>query len=127
MAYKYTPLDPSQPEIRLFRLHPGSGASPISGNLFHVSLDDKPAYEALSYCWGDANDRQLVTVDGKDFSVTTNLHIALRYLRNEEDERTLWIDAVCVNQEDFTERGQASSKNGRDFQVGDLCPRLARR
>jgi hypothetical protein len=115
MAYEYAPFDPSQPQIRLLRLHPGSGASIISGNLVRASLDDKPYYEALSYCWGDAKDQKLVTIDGKDLSITTNLHIALRYLRNEENERTLWIDAVCVNQKDIAERSKQVQKMGEIF------------
>jgi hypothetical protein len=35
--------------------------------------------------------------------VTPNLDIALRHLRSEKHDRYLWIDAVCINQEDKPE------------------------
>ncbi|KAL8658649.1 MAG: hypothetical protein Q9226_000864 [Calogaya cf. arnoldii] len=40
-----------------------------------------------------------------DLAVTQNLGEALRYLRLKEEARVLWIDAICVNQEDLQERG----------------------
>jgi hypothetical protein len=36
--------------------------------------------------------------------VTTNLELALRYLRRENRARTLWIDALCINQKDEDEK-----------------------
>jgi hypothetical protein len=38
--------------------------------------------------------------------ITRNLAIALPYLRNEDETRILWIDAICVNQQDLKERSQ---------------------
>lgn len=37
-------------------------------------------------------------------SITQNLAGALPYLRDIEEVCTLWIDAVCVNQNDLEER-----------------------
>jgi hypothetical protein len=39
-------------------------------------------------------------------SVTQNLSQALPYLRYEDKSRALWIDAICVNQQDLQERSQ---------------------
>jgi hypothetical protein len=65
-------------------------------------------YEALSYTWGLDNDQITIQVlcPGKKTSLTIreNLHDALKHLRNEADSRMLWIDAICVNQEDMAER-----------------------
>jgi hypothetical protein len=36
--------------------------------------------------------------------VTTNLELALRHLRRENRARTLWIDALCINQENKDEK-----------------------
>ncbi|EON67114.1 hypothetical protein W97_06367 [Coniosporium apollinis CBS 100218] len=36
--------------------------------------------------------------------VTENLHLALKHLRLKDRERTLWIDALCINQSDTRER-----------------------
>lgn len=37
--------------------------------------------------------------------VTKNLHEALEHLRFKNESRLLWIDAICVNQQDLKERG----------------------
>jgi hypothetical protein len=36
--------------------------------------------------------------------VTTNLEVALRYLRHQKAHKVLWVDALCINQEDIKER-----------------------
>ena len=36
--------------------------------------------------------------------VTRSLYHALRYLRYKSQSRVLWIDAICVNQDDLKER-----------------------
>jgi hypothetical protein len=41
----------------------------------------------------------------EDFAVTEYLHAALEHLRNEDEDRILWIDAVCINQDEPNERG----------------------
>jgi hypothetical protein len=38
-------------------------------------------------------------------SITANLESALRHLRLSDQQRTLWVDALCINQSDITERG----------------------
>lgn len=41
---------------------------------------------------------------GSSVPVTENLHLALKHLRLKDRERTLWIDALCINQSDTRER-----------------------
>jgi Heterokaryon incompatibility protein (HET) len=45
-------------------------------------------------------------VNKQRLDVTKNLHVALLYLRDHFLERTLWVDAICINQNDKKERGQ---------------------
>jgi hypothetical protein len=80
----------------------------VSCNLCVISLDDCPVYEALSYVWGDSSERAEIVVDGVRTMVTVNLQRALRRLRyaNEDEVRVVWVDAVCINQQNITERGQ---------------------
>jgi hypothetical protein len=100
----YPTLDPESRQIRLFTLQPGTFGDPIQGFLSQVSLDDEPDYEALSYVWGDPEVTLPISLSGNDFGVTTNLESALRHLRLENDSRRLWIDAICINQSDISER-----------------------
>jgi hypothetical protein len=41
---------------------------------------------------------------GYPFHVTVNLHTALLRLRNHAMQRVLWIDAICINQDDQEEK-----------------------
>ncbi|GAP87007.1 putative heterokaryon incompatibility protein [Rosellinia necatrix] len=90
-----------------------SFTDPIHVRLSVVELASRPppVYEALSYCWGDAADRRLVFCDGAPFPVTRNLETALRHLRRcgegkgeDGGDRVLWVDAICINQNDLAER-----------------------
>jgi len=101
----YTTLDGFQNLIRLFHLSPASSATgDIQGRLSVALLDDQPEYEALSYAWGNANDTVAIDIDGCLLPVTKNLYSALKHLQLQEQERTLWVDALCINQADLGER-----------------------
>lgn len=76
---------------------------PVSATLRIVSLDDEPGFEALSYVWGDEEDTRDVIVNGHTTKVTMNLEAALRRLR-ESTPRVLWVDVLCINQNDITEK-----------------------
>lgn len=76
----------------------------------------EPDYEALSYVWGSMEDARetaairyaSVVPAAAGFSSITlgnNLARALRHLRHHHQPRTLWIDAVCINQQSLDERG----------------------
>jgi hypothetical protein len=69
-----------------------------------VSLAQKTNYEALSYAWGDSSDRRQIKLNDKYFAVTANLRSALLYLRSCSEVRSVWIDALSINQSDLIER-----------------------
>ncbi|KAL5314435.1 hypothetical protein ACEPPN_017075 [Leptodophora sp. 'Broadleaf-Isolate-01'] len=65
-------------------------------------------YEALSWRWGDEKNGKYAVMIHKDGKlhrkrVSETLGLALKYLRFEE-ERFLWIDAICINQDKDDER-----------------------
>ncbi|KAL8650250.1 MAG: hypothetical protein Q9226_005219 [Calogaya cf. arnoldii] len=108
--YIHLPLD--EQCIRVLTVLAGSYGSDIHINLSHVKLEpnDPPRYEALSYAWGSNVLSHLIYVDTEDgqqsLPVTENLYTALQHLRDESLHRTLWVDAVCINQRNDEERGQ---------------------
>ncbi|RTE78457.1 hypothetical protein BHE90_007050 [Fusarium euwallaceae] len=73
-----------------------------------VSLDDEPAYSALSYVWGDPAITKSILVNGKRVHVTTNLASALehapKHLEDANVAPRLWADAICINQDDPNEK-----------------------
>ncbi|KAF4500718.1 Heterokaryon incompatibility 6, OR allele [Fusarium agapanthi] len=95
----------SSTQIRLLHLLPATNIDDaIEARLEVVTPDQNPVYEALSYCWGDTSHLQEIRCNDQRFQVTENLFSALQHLRNEDTERTLWIDAICINQKDLKER-----------------------
>lgn len=78
---------------------------------FTESLDEPPQYEALSYVWGKPNNVSPILLNGRVWNVTANLELALRHFRRYEkgEHRTLWVDALCINQGDIPERNQQVS------------------
>jgi hypothetical protein len=74
--------------------------------IFHVSLEEEPHYEALSYCWGNAAFTEQIFLEGCPFQATVNLVSALRHLRLKNKARTMWVDAICIDQSNLAERSQ---------------------
>ncbi|KAF1948570.1 HET-domain-containing protein [Byssothecium circinans] len=104
LLYDYRPLQKN--ETRLLDLQPGRDEAPLRCHLRNVSFLDDPRYESLSYCWGLNKPEAKIESENGSIPVTKNLFTALRYLRDGEQARTLWIDAICINQDDVEERGE---------------------
>jgi hypothetical protein len=52
-------------------------------------------------------------------TIRSNLASALRHLRYQYKPRTLWIDAICINQEDYAERGDAVCHMGTIYKLAN--------
>ncbi|KAK3935455.1 heterokaryon incompatibility protein-domain-containing protein [Diplogelasinospora grovesii] len=120
----YKPLDLSRQETRVLSLYPGASHEALCGRITTISLADPShdKYEALSYCWGNPSQKGLVKLrsmamdqheseaeDGllHDFPINSSLYEALKYLRPDSGPpRTLWVDAVCIDQDNLEERAQ---------------------
>jgi hypothetical protein len=114
-TFIYSPLALGKHEIRLLRLQPRhfSSSDEIECELLQVNLDTKLYYEALSYEWGPpANFPFWISVDGKLYQVRENLSDALRNLRLKYEPRMLWIDALCINQDNMMERNHQVARMG---------------
>lgn len=108
-AFQYEPLDRHRDRLMLRRLELLPGTGQIHCNLEHVSLTQKPQYEAISYCWGSNKSPREIICNGSKMEITESLHSALVHFRKLDLSRFLWADQLCINQKDDDERG---------FQVG---------
>ncbi|KAL6908648.1 heterokaryon incompatibility domain-containing protein [Trichoderma evansii] len=120
--YEYDPLDLGRPAIRLVRLLPGSDSTPILCEIFRAFLyqeEEIIPYEALSYTWGSAAAPEHIVVNGRMLAVTRNLHQALQQLHGKDQDRILWIDAICINQSNEKERGHQVQQMGEIFKQAD--------
>lgn len=106
MASLYDDLPVGDGEFRLLRLEPDSETSNPLKICLHTQTiaSSMNSYDAISYHWGDSRDRCNITVNGTETLVTRNLYTALKYMRHASMERCLWIDGLCIDQENMRER-----------------------
>ena len=118
--YSYSPL--ATGSIRLFDLK-ATAADGNFGLLKTTSLDEAPPYYALSYAWGAETQHISIQVDGKVLYVTSSLAAGLRQLQALATERPvcgtmiqwIWIDKICINQDDVSERSRQVRLMGRIY------------
>jgi ankyrin repeat protein len=117
-SFKYDPLDLDGCSFRLLQLCHGDDG-PIKCYLFDANLDYDIEYEALSYTWGDSAKPYEISVNDSPMPVTMNLMQALSDLRYTDRDRIVWVDAVCINQEDMKERGHQVNQMGSIYKSAE--------
>lgn len=100
----YGKLNHARREIRLVTILDDDDDYLVRCKTRKAFLDDCPNLNALSYCWGDPGVTAPIMVDYHVMSVTTNLERALRQLRRSARLEEIWIDAICINQVDTSEK-----------------------
>jgi hypothetical protein len=122
----YHALDESRREIRLLTLLPcEDDEGQIACRLETANLSSDCEYAAISYVWGDADATTEILVNNVAFSATTNLVSGLRHflryglgLPGKEDDASLprlWVDAICINQQDTAERNRQVALMGEIY------------
>ena len=122
----YHSLDPQRREIRILTILPCGDHVPavpltqqesadddsranvadIHCVLQTVSLEDEPSYTALSYNWGIDIPSTAVLINSKAVFVRSNLSAALRHLQQKDRSINIWVDAICINQDDNKEKSR---------------------
>lgn len=102
----YASLQDDGHEFRLLILEPSTDRlTPVQCKLIRTSCDDYDVrYKALSYTWGDRLSKTPILVNGVATQVTIDLEAALRHIRQPSCAMVLWVDAICINQEDLAEK-----------------------
>lgn len=111
LLYKQLPI--SSKCIRLLRIYAHEESlgneAPLRCQLSVADLESGPEYAALtlSYVWGPfASPPQHVYCGDVAIPITTNCYSVLRHLRSTNGTLNIWIDAVCINQEDVNDKMQ---------------------
>lgn len=103
-TYHYWPLQ-KHGWFRLLIIMPSPGREDgIHCSLIYQPIRGGLSFEALSYTWGSDKILTPIQVDGQVMHVRGNLLSALRCLRRPKDRRVIWIDALCINQQDPVEQ-----------------------
>jgi hypothetical protein len=116
--FEHTLLDTTRNSIRLLRILPDlSTTGLIQCKIWHTTTHAE--YTCLSYVWGTETNQQIICINGKRFSCRKNLWDFLNVARTNDvvDLKAVWIDAVCVDQDNVTERNHQVS------QMGDIYAR----
>lgn len=74
-----------------------------------------PSYSCLSYTWGDPNALFTILMNGRPCQVRKNLWDFLGMARTQLDDKTFWIDALCIDQENTAERNVQVQYMGNIF------------
>lgn len=103
------PARPRPRTIRLLELVSAPDANVSEYKFREHCLDNELCFEALSYVWGDTTVRKELIIDAQTVEVTVNLWNALQHLSSRSAHPPLWVDAICINQEDLVEREEQAS------------------
>jgi hypothetical protein len=91
--------------LELTRDHQESGA--FCGRLITTRLDEGPDYNALSYVWGEpSSEDPIFILDGQPLQIRASLWQALEELMARVSTIRLWIDQICINQDNEIEKQQ---------------------
>jgi hypothetical protein len=114
--FEHSPLDLESPSIRLIRICSASqGRSQIECDIRLASVTSE--YTCLSYVWGDPSPGEYILIDGRRFYVRQNLLDFLRSARSTSYlmDKWIWIDALCIDQQDLRERQHQVQQMGDIF------------
>jgi len=113
--YRYTPIKAPN-TIRLLKLRPCkqkiqtghslSGDLALEGSLQEHPIHDDTSFDCLSYTWGEPKFEHAIFIDGGLLPITKNLDRALRSVQDVAETSFLWVDAICIDQENLEERAQ---------------------
>lgn len=113
-ACLYAPLSESEHAIRLCYILPGNWQDKLECYMVTEAIGSSE-YRCLSYCWGAADVTECVNINGHDVFVRRNLACAVRRLRARNMSSAVWIDAICINQQDSAEKSSQVSRMAEIF------------
>jgi hypothetical protein len=93
--------------IRILTILSGTWNELVRCELHDNQLQDSEPYKALSYAWKNGEDDErlvAITCNKIPINVSSNLHSALRQLRHDLDPVKIWVDSICIDQKNNSER-----------------------
>lgn len=108
--YSSVPLLEPSHRIRLLSLDAcdASGRAPLKGQLRTVDVDNIPPFSALSYVWGEkTSPAHFIHCQPGGFAleISEPCYSALWQIRRRFAPLNVWVDVICINQEDDEEKG----------------------
>jgi hypothetical protein len=115
--FQYTPLTESGTNIRLLKILPDHEYKSFGCIIEEADLNCD--FVCLSYMWGNDEASHPILLNGKPILVRDNLWFFLLQARKvmANTDLPLWIDALCINQQDENE------KSAQVMLMGDIYKR----
>ena len=117
VSFSYDSLPSADSWIRILRILPDSTSDLIRCSMTSVELNPATEDTCLSYTWGAPALSKAITVNSQRLPVRENLHAFLREctIRKQCINTSLWIDAVCINQDDIAEKNKQVAMMGEIY------------
>jgi hypothetical protein len=117
--YLHCQLPADSTSTQVFHLSPGVHSDPLRGSLRVVHLDEQPSipYDCLSYTWDDPEPMAAAHMAATPVKMRRNLDNALRHIRSEFETRIIWVDALCINQQDLAEKAEEVALMSRVYRT----------
>ncbi|KAF1916463.1 heterokaryon incompatibility protein-domain-containing protein [Ampelomyces quisqualis] len=113
-SFAHKPLDETKPSLRLVTVASElSSDGSIQCYVSHSTLD-RASYVCLSYRWGDPGHLTQIHINGAPFHVRRNVYDFLDMVRRMPTT-FYWIDAICIDQANVSERSHQVAHMGRIF------------
>jgi hypothetical protein len=110
--YDEVPLDYNSPSSRFIHFSRDQTGT-FHGKLYCYRLDKCPPYLALSYVWGSEESSEIILINGHEITIRRNLWNFLVHVFEDNVQvqpgmevvsQLLWIDAICIDQTNMSER-----------------------
>ena len=137
-TFSYKPIEHDK-EIRILKIIHGKESDPMECMLYPSALSSakpRPSYPywALSYWWGDDKPSHRITMYRDTgvreslqkftqfhfagfFHVRNNLASALKHFRQEDRDVDIWVDALCINQEQSENNEEKTAQVARMHEI----------
>ena len=107
--YQYNDLHNADPAskgtFRVLRILRGDPGQEVFCQLETVPSPETVPFEAISYVWGaPPHPRADINIDYQTLAITKTAYDIITRRRSSYRDRLIWIDQVCINQEDILER-----------------------
>lgn len=113
----FTPLRDPTAQIRLLRLDLSSTREHIIATLHTWNKSSLPAFNAISYVCGQALPLYPVRINGGAFHIGNNCLYALSQVCLHYPGTYVWIDAICINQQNLAEKSAQVSIMGGIYRL----------
>ena len=123
----HEPLKDNKSQIRLLQMLPDGNddEDSLRYSIKTQSFDQVLDFLAISYTWGAESIQRTILIGNKECSIRQNCHYALKHTYRHWKQGQLrsdlvWIDSVCINQDDFVEKGFQVSLMGEIYAQAGL-------